>query len=124
MKPIICKAKESELAKVVSTTLYGVNIAAVNDVYLMCKKHNVDFDIVFTKWQQGYNDGYTKLGKSNVCRPILTPIPKNVNGKQLIAGHCVIPNAVILKNMGENPIADYVLRYADETNMKHMTQKH
>ena len=121
MKPIICKAKESELAKVVSTTLYGVNIAAINDVYLLCKKHNVDFDIVFTKWQKDYNDGYAKLGKSNVCRPILTPIPKNVDGKQLIAGHCVIPNAVILKNMGGNSIADFVLRYADESNMKHIT---
>jgi hypothetical protein len=121
MKPIICKAKESELAKVVSTTLYGVNIAAINDIFLMCKKHNVDFDIVFTKWQQGYNDGYTKLGRPNVCRPILTPIKENKDGKQLIGGHCVIPNAVILKNMGEDDIANYVLRYADKSNLKHIT---
>jgi hypothetical protein len=121
MKPVICKSKESELAKIVSTTLYGINIAAINDIFLMCKKHNVDFDVVFTKWQQGYNDGYTKLGKPNVCRPILTSIPVNKDGKQLIAGHCVIPNAVILKNMGEDNIADYVLRYADDSNKQHIT---
>jgi hypothetical protein len=96
-----------------------VNIAAINDIYLMCKKNNVDFDIVFTKWQKGYNEGYKILKKPNVCRPILTPIPENEDGKQLIGGHCVIPNAVILKNMGENAIADYVMRYTDETNMKH-----
>ena len=121
MKPVVTSAKESELAKVVSTTLYGVNIAAINDVALMCEKHNVSFDTVFTKWQQGYNEGYTKLGKSNVCRPILKPIPRNEDGKQLIGGHCVIPNSVILKNMGEHSIADYVLRYSDETNKKHIT---
>lgn len=121
MKPVVTRAKESELAKVVSTTLYGVNIAAVNDVALMCEKHGVDFDTVFTKWQVGYNEGYTKLGKANVCRPVLKPIPKDKDGKQLIGGHCVIPNSVILKNMGEHSLADFVLRYADESNMKHVT---
>lgn len=121
MKPVLCCAKESELAKAVSTTLYGVNIAAINDVFLMCKEHGVDFETVFTKWQKGYNEGYTKLGKANVCRPILTPIPYNDEGKQLIMGHCVIPNSVILKNMGHHDIADYVLRYGDETNKKHIT---
>lgn len=121
MKPVVCKAMESELAKVTSTTLYGVNIAAINDVFLMCEKYNVSFDTVFTKWQTGYNEGYAKLGKPNVCRPILTPIPRNEDGKQLIMGHCVIPNAVILKNMGQDAIADYVLRYSDESNKKHIT---
>jgi len=121
MKPVVCKAMESELAKVTSTTLYGVNIAAINDVFLMCEKYNVDFETVFTKWQTGYNEGYTKLGKSNVCRPVLKPIPRDEDGKQLIGGHCVVPNSVILKNMGQDAIADYVLRYSDETNKKHIT---
>ncbi len=121
MKPVVCRAKESELAKAVSTTLYGVNIAAINDVALMCEQHGVSFYTVFTKWQTGYNEGYRKLGKANVCRPVLTPIPKNDEGKQLIGGHCVIPNSVILKNMGHHEIADYVLRYADESNLKHVT---
>ena len=121
MKPVVCRAKESELAKAVSTTLYGVNIAAINDVFLMCQTYNVDFETVFTKWQQGYNDGYRKLGKGNVCRPVLTPIPKNKDGKQLIGGHCVIPNSVILKKMGQSTLADFVLRYSDESNRKHVT---
>ena len=121
MKPVVCRAKESELAKAVSTTLYGINIAAINDVAIMCEKHGVDFETVFTKWQIGYNQGYTELGKPNVCRPVLTPIPKDKDGKQLIGGHCVIPNSVILKNMGHHEIADYVLRYADESNLKHVT---
>jgi len=121
MKPVVCRARESELAKMVSTTLYGVNIAAVNDVSDMCDKHGVNFDTVFTRWQVGYNEGYTTLGKSNVCRPVLTPIPKNDKGERVIGGHCVLPNSVILKNMGEDAIADYVLRYSDAEGKRHVT---
>jgi len=121
IKPVVCKCMESELAKVVSTTLYGVNIAAINEVSLLCEKYNVDFNTVFTKWQTGYNEGYTKLGKRNVVRPVLTPIPKDENGKQLIGGHCVVPNAVILKNMGHDHLADFILKYSDESNKKHVT---
>ena len=121
MKPVVCKSMESELAKVVSTTLYGVNIAAVNEVNALCEKYNVDFNTVYTKWQIGYNDGYVKLGKPNVVRPVLTATKKNEEGKQLIGGHCVVPNAVILKNMGHNHLADFILKYSDETNNKHVT---
>ena len=36
LKPVVTRTKESELAKIVSTTLYGINIAAINDVFLLC----------------------------------------------------------------------------------------
>ena len=121
MKPVVVPAKESEMAKMVSTTLYGVNIAAINDVAEMCKKYGLNFDNVFTRWQTGYNYGYTKLGKKNVCRPVLYPIPVGEDGKKLIGGHCVVPNCVILKSMGEHSLADFVLRYSDESNRKHIT---
>lgn len=121
MKPVLTTSLESELAKIFSTTYYGICIAAVNDLALMCEKNGVDFDTVFTKWQIGYNEGYTKLGKKNVCRPVLKPIPKDKDGKQLIGGHCVVPNANILKKEGQGVLADFVLRYSDETNIKHVT---
>jgi len=41
-------------------------------------------------WNKQYNDGYTKLGKSNVVRPVLTP----PSGK--IGGHCVSQNFELL----------------------------
>ncbi len=121
MKPVVCRARESELAKMVSTTLYGVNIAAIADVNNLCDNHDVDFDTVFTRWQVGYNEGYTSLGKANVCRPVLTALPKNDEGERVIGGHCVIPNSVILKNMGEDALADFVLRYSDQKSLKHVT---
>lgn len=121
MKPVMCRSKESELAKMVSTTLYGVNIAAITDVYKMCEKYDTDFGTVFTRWQTGYNKGYTDLGMQNVCRPVLTPVPEREDGKRVIGGHCVLPNCVILKNMGDVDIADFVLRYSDEEGLKHVT---
>jgi len=121
MKPVMCRAKESELAKMVSTTLYGVNIAAINDVADLCEQYEVDFGTVFTRWQTDYNKGYIALGKPNVCRPVLTPIPKNGDGEKIIGGHCVCPNSVILKNMGEKNLSSFVLRYSNEKGRVHQT---
>ena len=122
MKPVLCRAKESELAKVVSTTLYGMNIAAVTDVSNMCEDIGVDFSKVFTQWQTGYNSGYTALGKPNVCRPVLTPVPANKDGRRLIGGHCVLPNCMILKTqMRETNLSEFVLRYSDEEGLAHQT---
>ena len=121
MKPVMCRARESELAKMVSTTLYGVNIAAINDVAELCDKYDVDFDTVFTRWQTDYNKGYIQLGKPNVCRPVLTPIPRNKDGSKIIGGHCVLPNSVILRNMGEKNLSEFVLRYSDKEGLVHKT---
>lgn len=120
MKPVVCRARESELAKLVSTTLYGMNIAAVTDVSEMCEKSGVDFSTVFTRWQTGYNSGYTSLGKPNVCRPVLTPVPRTAEGDRVIGGHCVLPNCVILeKEHGETSLTQFVLRYSDDKSLSH-----
>ncbi|CAM9092650.1 unnamed protein product [Ectocarpus sp. 12 AP-2014] len=120
IKPFLCRAKESELAKVVSTTLYGMNIAAITDVFKLCDDNSVDFDAVFTKWQTGYNTGYTSLGKPNVCRPVLTPVPRNPDGERVIGGHCVLPDCLILRNeFGETNISEFVLRYSDTEGLTH-----
>ncbi len=122
MRPVMCRAKESELAKLVSTTLYGMNIAAVTDVSQMCEDRGVDFSKVFTQWQTGYNSGYTSLGKPNVCRPVLTPVPQDAEGNRVIGGHCVIPNCVILgKEESETSLMQFVLRYSDDKSLSHET---
>lgn len=121
--PVAVKADEAELAKAVSTTLYGLNIAAAEDVGRMCDHYNLDFDIVYTRWQQNYNDGYRKLGKPNVARPVLTRIP---NEDKIIGGHCVLPNAVILKTLEPKeatvPLADYILRYSNKESRVHRSK--
>ena len=94
----------SELAKILCTTYYGVCIAWHNDVEQLCDKYDVSFEDVATKWNTTYNDGYDKLGMSNVIRPVLYP----PSGK--IGGHCVVPNTELLKTIFDSLAFDYILK--------------
>lgn len=84
--------RNTELGKLLDTTYYGWNILFMKEVDKICKKLGADFDLIYRDFNESYNEGYTKLGQSNVVRPVLVP----VKGK--IGGHCVIPNCEILKN--------------------------
>ncbi|MFA5142461.1 MAG: hypothetical protein WC471_05845 [Candidatus Woesearchaeota archaeon] len=83
-------SKESELAKLLCTTYYGWNILFAKQVSLMCKKYGLNYDNVYKDFNISYNEGYSKLGKSNVVRPVLVP-PEG-----LIGGHCVGNNFELL----------------------------
>ena len=95
------KTEETEALKLWSTTQYGLNIIIEKEIYKYCKKHNLDFNAVYTKPNQTYNQGYNKLGHPEYNRSIL----KHINGK--IGGHCIIPNCHLL----QNKIADIILKY-------------
>ena len=97
-------SKSTELAKVLSTTYYGMCIAFHNDMNNLCEKYQVKYEDVATRWNNTYNEGYKKLGMDNVVRPVLYP-PKN--GK--IGGHCVIPNAYLCREFFDSMVLDYIL---------------
>lgn len=105
IKSHICKdSKTTEYAKLLDTTYYGMCIAFHSDVSKLCENENIDFEEVMTLYNQSYNKGYKELGKENVVRPVLYPTQK-------IGGHCVIPNAVILKDYMNTKIIDSILDY-------------
>lgn len=79
-----------EIMKLYCTTIYGLNIIAEKEMYDFCKKNNLDFDMVYTKSNETYNEGYKILGFPQYTRYNL----KHSDGK--IGGHCVIPNCEIL----------------------------
>ena len=91
VKTKVVSSRTSELAKLMSTTYYGMCIAWHGEMKMMCDKLEVDFEDAATNWNKGYNEGYNKLGMSHVTRPVLYP-PKR------IGGHCILSNAIILKN--------------------------
>lgn len=101
---ILQNSKTVETAKLLSTLYYGMCIAFHDEVNNLCKDQKLNYDHVMTEWNKEYNLGYKKLGKDNVVRPILTP----ANGK--IGGHCVIPNAEIIKGYFNSEIVDYILK--------------
>lgn len=97
--------EDSEAAKLFSTTYYGHNIKFMQEAHKFCEVNNLDFDKVYKRTNEIYNEGYTKMDMKHVRRPILKYMP----GK--ISGHCLIPNAEILKD--KFPIAKELVKYND-----------
>jgi len=93
------KRETLEVMKLYCTTLYGLNIIAEKEIWNYCKKHGLDFDLVYTKCNQTYNDGYKKLGFPQYSKYVLN----HKDGK--IGGHCVIPNCYLL----DTDIAKFIL---------------
>lgn len=100
-----CKdSKTVEFAKIIDTTYYGICIAFHNDVKKLLDKEEIDWDIAMRYYNDTYNYGYKSLGKENVIRPVLYPDTK-------IGGHCIIPNAKLLKEFMDTDLVNSVLRY-------------
>ncbi|KPJ56662.1 hypothetical protein AMJ49_04330 [Parcubacteria bacterium DG_74_2] len=95
----------TEIGKLLSTSYYGLCIAWHGEMKKMCDKVGVDFEKAVTDFNKTYNEGYTKLGKRNVIRPVLS------SPKAGIGGHCVISNAKILKKYFNNQALDLILKY-------------
>jgi hypothetical protein len=94
---VFCRATESELAKNLSLAYYATCITFVQGVKYMCDAYGVDFNNVFTKWQETYNDGWKELGFPQYMRPVLEPSPG------VIGGHCVMQGIErILKHCDDN----------------------
>jgi len=94
----------SELAKLTSTTYYGLCIAWHGEMKKMCDKHNIDFDVI-NKWTDSYNNCYSEMGMPNVVRPNLYPPESG------IGGHCVIPNTELLNKEFNSKALELILEY-------------
>ena len=95
----------TELGKILDTTYYGLIIAWHGEMKKICDEVGVDFEKAATDFNKTYNEGYKKLGMPNVTRPVLYP-PKNG-----IGGHCILPNAKILKKYFKSRALDFILEY-------------
>ena len=84
------KPETTEVIKLWDTFQYGVMIMLEKEIYKYCKQKKVDFNFVYKDANKTYNEGYKKLGRPELIRPVL----KHVKGK--IGGHCIIPNAKLL----------------------------
>lgn len=83
-------ARDTEAMKLWDTTIYGWNIILEKMIFTYCKENNLDFDLIYTKANESYNDGYEKLGHPEYKKYIL----RHIDGK--IGGHCVIDNLELL----------------------------
>ena len=107
---VVNKFETSELAKIASTSYYGMCIAFHAEINSLCDEMGLSFEEVMTEWNKQYNDGYKRLEMNHVVRPVLNP-PKGS-----IGGHCITPNAKLLKDfyyrtMQTKELPDFILKY-------------
>ncbi len=96
---IVMPSLTTEVAKLLDTSYYGLCIAWHGEI-----------DKTATDFNKTYNDGYLKLGNKNVIRPVLY-YPR---GK--IGGHCVVPNALILRKLFRSEAFNLILKYDGKRN--------
>ena len=87
---VILNSKDTEAAKLLDTTQYGLMIMIEKEIYKFCSKNHLNHYIVYEQFNETYNQMYAE-SKPRVVRPFL----KHMNGP--IGGHCVIGNAKLLK---------------------------
>lgn len=107
----------TELGKVLDTTYYGLCIAYHGEMKKFCDIFGVKFEDAVTDFNKTYNEGYKKLGMGHVVRPVLS-CPEGY-----IGGHCVIPNAKILKKHYPSCALDLVLKYDGGEKSAHKIPK-
>lgn len=83
---IATNTRSLEAAKDWDTTQYGWNIVLEKLIHKDCINRDLDFDLVYTRFNKTYNEGFEKLGMPQYKKYIL----EHREGK--IGGHCVIPN--------------------------------
>lgn len=104
IKVVKCTPMEAVMAKLLDTTYYGVCIAFAKTCKEICDVYGLDFNIVYSMFNDTYNKGYKEIGLKNVIRPVLDP-PEDEG----VGGHCVFQNCEILNTIGRSGFFDSVL---------------
>jgi len=102
---VFSPAITTEIGKLLDTSYYGLIIAWHGEMKKICDKAKIDFNKAVTDFNFTYNEGYKKLGKENVIRPVLYSPQKG------ITGHCIIPNAEIINKYKKSKALNLILKY-------------
>lgn len=90
-----------EAAKLWDTTQYGWNILLEKIIHKYCLDNGLDFGIVYSSFNQTYNDGYEALGLPQYKKYILGHMPGP------IGGHCVMNNLDLLDSPVSTLLKDW-----------------
>ena len=102
---VLYPSTTTEIGKILDTTYYGLVIAWHGEMKKITDALGVNFEEAVIDFNETYNQGYKRLGKNNVIRPILYP-PRGG-----IQGHCIISNAKLLKKHFDSKAIDLILDY-------------
>lgn len=96
-------AENSEAAKLLDLTYFAWNIIFCKWMSEMALDLNLNFEQIYTRQNQIYNEGYKKL-LPYVTRPILKPM------KGPIGGHCTIPDVIMFDKFFNNDFTKFILK--------------
>lgn len=99
-------SRDTEAMKLWDTTIYGWNIILEKMIFAYCKGNDLDFDLIYTKANESYNDGYDKLEYPEYKKYVL----RHIDGK--IGGHCVIDNLELL----DSEVASIIKKFNERLN--------
>lgn len=91
--------KITEAGKLWSLAAYAWNILLEKEIHRYCQEYGISFDAVYKHFTYTYNEGYHKMGRHNVQRPVLD----HIEGP--IGGHCIIQGVEKL----ESKLTDIIL---------------
>lgn len=83
---VCASARDTEAGKLIDLMQFGAAILLEKEIHAFCEERGLDFDTVYRRFNESYNDGYYALGEAQFMRPTLTHQPGP------IGGHCVVQN--------------------------------
>lgn len=96
---VVKDSRSTEALKLWDTLQYGLFILINKSIYQYCEELGLNPYFIYDHANRTYNEGYQKLDKSGVTRPILKYMPGP------IGGHCIMENA----RMISDSLADLLL---------------
>jgi len=109
-KTYVCSSPlETEFMKVLNTTYYGLMITWFQEIHRICEKFHVNEEEVIEFFRTNERDSGGRHP-----RPVFYP--------GVITGHCVIPNAKLLKELYPSPFVEVLLE-SNERRKKEVESK-
>lgn len=96
------KPENSEAGKLLDIVYFCWNIVFCKWVARLCEQNGWDFEEVYKKQNDIYNEGYKKLLPNSV-RPNLIPMPGP------LTGHCLIPDTRLIHKLYPNKLTKFIL---------------
>lgn len=87
---VIDNPDETEAGKLWELVQYGLQIAVEKEIHGWCEQASLQPEVVYRRFAETYNAGYTALDAPRFVRPVLDHIPGR------IGGHCIIQNAPLV----------------------------
>jgi len=89
---LVLDSRNTEALKLWETTQSFAGIVLQKEIKEWCDNLGLDFNVVYTENNDAFNEGYAKLGYKQEFLSVF----RNIDGR--IGGHCLVPNAKILKH--------------------------